>query len=320
MFLVWANLHIQFFSGLCALALFELAELATPILVRLGIRGDESPGTRRPLTVGALLGSCLAASLVTPYSFRLFSELLNDAYSKASFKYFIEMQPMGFRQARDYLLAFVVMAAFLALGRQRSRNLFQLSLLITGTLLAFRITRDGWCALLPAIAVLGEGFGSGRASRRWVKYLPVACAVAAVIAAASGFLCSSNRILSKLSEKFPVGAADFINSNHLPKPLFNSYAWGGFLTWYLPEYPVYIDGRVSLHGEAFLDHYYELMSGGQRLELDPVFANSGTILLERQCALTRALTTIPSLSAQYRVLYSDSLAVVIVPSSDGRAP
>jgi len=44
--------------------------------------------------------------------------------------------------------------------------------------------------------------------------------------------------------KYPCEAINFIQKNKPAGNMFNSYDWGGYLIWQLPEYPVFIDGRV----------------------------------------------------------------------------
>ncbi len=34
--------------------------------------------------------------------------------------------------------------------------------------------------------------------------------------------------------------------------MLNSYGWGGYLTWNLPEYPVFVDGRTDLYNDAII--------------------------------------------------------------------
>ena len=57
-----------------------------------------------------------------------------------------------------------------------------------------------------------------------------------------------------------MAAAEYIRAHQLPEPLFNSFPWGGFLTWYLPEYPVAIDGRTDLYGADFNIQYAKVMN------------------------------------------------------------
>ena len=103
-------------------------------------------------------------------------------------------------------------------------------------------------------------------------------------------------------------ACDYIRAQRLPAPLFNDYDWGGFLTWYLPDYPVAIDQRADLYGEAYNRRYFELVGGELALDASPEFAESRTILLPRNSPMAVAL----SAQLQFRVAYQDDVATVLV--------
>ena len=127
----------------------------------------------------------------------------------------------------------------------------------------------------------------------------------------AGFrLPHQDSLQARVSHAFPVKACDFIRDHGLPQPLFNEYSWGSFLTWYLPEYPVAIDSRVELYGDEITEGYFKVIAGGERLDAYPALGNAQTLLLPKQSGMVKALTTLPVLSSQYRLAYSDDLAAV----------
>jgi hypothetical protein len=273
----------------------------------------------------AIAGITCVATLVTPYSFRLFPEIIKTVYSKVQFEAFAEMSSMEFRRPQNFVLLLLVMAAFFALGRQRSRDLFKIAVMNIFVILAFRIQRDAWCVVLPAIAVLADALppfqheaGLPKNARSWKWEMPlVAVLVLVSLSVAILRLPKDEQLIKSASRTFPVKACDYIRENQLPEPLFNSYAWGGFLTWYLPQYPVAIDGRSNLYGNEIDEMYFKVTGGSVRLEDDPSFASARTILLERNAGMTKALTTLPQLRQQFRVAYEDDLAVVLARISQG---
>jgi hypothetical protein len=327
LFLLWANLHIQFVCGLVVLALFVLALWAEQLLNDSGADLLDEQNLPVPVAgAGVVAGVSLVATFLTPYSFHLAPSTFQALYSDVAFEHFAEMRSLSFRRPQDFLLMLLVMAAFLALGRGRRLRLFEVLLLIAGTAAAFRIQRDGWLTVLPAVAILGEGFryrGEESAAQhgrdvacqvavyRWEK--PVtAILVALIFTAAQIRLPLPDALLSRVSRNFPVKACYYISQNHLPEPLFNAYPWGGFLIWYLPQYPVAIDSRVELYGDQTLTRYFDVTGGKERMDSDPTLASARTLLLERQSGMAKALTTLPALSSQYRLVYSDDLAAVFV--------
>jgi len=318
LFLLWANAHPQFVLGLILLVFFLLAIAAARPLRRFDFRYVGDTATSLPLAgTGVIVGLSFICTLANPYRLELMHNFWPSLYSSVSLQYVADMRAMSFRSPQDYLLMLLVMAAFLALGRRRSLDLFGTLALVAGALLAFRIQRDAWVAVLPAIAVLGRGFSRQEVcngsetldpvrKREWIAII----ASAALLLTA--FLPKNTELTGTVAKSFPVQACDFIRTQHLAQPLFNTYAWGGFLTWYLPEYPVSVDSRMDLYGEEWLTRYFQLIGGKTRLDDDPGFANAQVFLLERQSGMAKALTDIPALRGQYRLAYSDDLAAVFV--------
>jgi len=323
LFLAWANLDLQVVLGLTLLLLFALALACEEGVRRAGVACLRNGGAPLRLKkVGAIAGLSLLCTLANPYTFHIFVDVVRSLYNPASFQYVAEMRAMSFRRPQDYLLMLLVMTAFLALGRRRSLEVFEPMALVAGTLLAFRIQRDAWVAVLPAIAVIGAEFSRERRGEslgsdgrwRWRKSL-TAIAVAAVFFGAVLRLPPDKSLLQRIGRNFPVQACDFIGTNHLSQPIFNAYSWGGFLTWYLPDYPVSVDSRADLYGDEILERYFEVVGGTTRPEADPAFASAQMLLLERQSGMVKALTEIPVLRARYRMVYNDDLAAVFVRQS-----
>lgn len=65
----------------------------------------------------------------------------------------------------------------------------------------------------------------------------------------------------QISKKTPSRSAQWIKENNPPGPIFNSYNWGGYLTWELRDYPVFIDGRADLYGNQILQEWSEISNG-----------------------------------------------------------
>jgi tetratricopeptide (TPR) repeat protein len=61
-----------------------------------------------------------------------------------------------------------------------------------------------------------------------------------------------------LSSWFPERASEFVEREHLPSNIFNSYSLGGYLTWRLPANPDYIDGRAVPFGAEMFFRAYNL--------------------------------------------------------------
>ncbi len=56
----------------------------------------------------------------------------------------------------------------------------------------------------------------------------------------------------------PLQAVEYLRQNQPPGRLFNSYNWGGYLLWALPEYPVFIDGRTDLYNDQIIGQWLQV--------------------------------------------------------------
>lgn len=110
----------------------------------------------------------------------------------------------------------------------------------------------------------------------------------------------------RMNEKLPVRAVEWIKENKPSGPMFNSYNWGGYLTWALREYPVFIDGRADLYGNEMIAQWTEINRGteqGLKL-LDTYKVN--LIFIEPSSPLIRQLS-----EQDWKKEYSDSLIVIL---------
>jgi len=315
LFLVWANLDVQFVYGIALFGLFIVASLLQGFVSRFG--GNGLPDAPAAFLKNAGLAAALSgiATLINPYGFHVYGVFWASTGGAASL-YLPSFHAMGFRQPQDYALMLVTMGAFLALGLGRSRDAFKILLMIGSTALSFYAQRDAWVVALAAIAVIGEEIGAaaertGASQKRWRFEALTACGLSAAVLALAVVLLiprSQTVLLSKVAQSYPVAACDYIREHRLPQPLFNSYAWGGFVTWYLPEYPVAIDSRPGLYGDDFLVEYFKVANADVPYREFSAMNQAETLLFERSSLMGQALGSI----AAFRVAYSDAVAVVLV--------
>ncbi len=313
-FLLWVNLDRQFSYGMVVLALFCLATIVEYLCSRSGRIWFE---TGLPAMDSAKLtlvtGASVLATFFSPYTYHLPASVWQSATDSLADRYFRELHAMRFRQPQDYLVMLLAMTAFFALGRRRSRDLFLVSLLVVSTVISFRLQRDAWLVVVASVAVIGNALrsnevpeSSGRHILGWE--LATGVATVLVLAAVSLHLPRTETLMSKISENFPVRASAYISQNHLPQPIFNTYQWGGFLTWYLPGYPVSIDGRADLYGDDVNIAYFKMIQAEIPLQSDPHFVRAQTILLEANSPIAEALSSLPG----FRLAYKDDQAAVVV--------
>jgi hypothetical protein len=316
LFLLWSNLDIQFVYGLVTLALFWIAEVATTFAEH---RKDEPQISDTSLRMAGLVTAIsFAATLCNPYGYDLWGAAVRSVSFFAADPYIAEMHALRFRQPQDYVLLLLVMTAFFAIGRRHARDPYSILLLTLCSIVSFHLQRDAWVVILAAVSVLSLSMDATRHgeplsfnSRSPSRMLP-ASVVAALFALIAIFVtwvpAGRDALLAKISEKFPVRASDYVQQHNLPKPLFNDYDWGSFLTWYLPQYPVAIDDRTDAYGENLTVAYFKLTTGQVPLQDDAALSRASTILLPADSEMGKALSTLPG----YKQVYLDDQAMVLV--------
>lgn len=110
-----------------------------------------------------------------------------------------------------------------------------------------------------------------------------------------------------VAQNFPQSAVTYLQATRPLGRLFNSYNWGGYLIWALPEYPVFIDGRTDLYGDEFLELWVRIVRAepGWAQVLDRYRVN--VVLLEPTWPLVRVLPLVG-----WREVYRDGQSVVFL--------
>jgi len=314
MFLVWANLHIQFVYGITILLLLSGVSLLRAVLPDRWSSQLE-PGQDFPPSLVFFITICsILATLIGPYSWHLYGVLLEYVQSSAPYTMITELRSLSFRYPEHFGLALVLFASFFALGWRRSRDPFKLILLTVCTLIGFRMTRDSWVACIPAIAIIADRrrFSAGESALRTA---PRKIAFATVTAAATVLMFTMIEWDSKLSEAslsrvvaqtFPADACNFIRAHSLSGPLYNDMDWGGYLIWALPDMPVAIDNRTDLYGDDIFTRFYFVRVGLRDWKADPDLDSARLLLLNRDLPLANLVAQDP----HFRLVYQDRLAAV----------
>lgn len=324
-FMLWANLHIQFVYGLFPVGLLFGIALLFEVGKALGYQPEFLLAPTLPARkLGLLLGACIAATLIGPNFYHPYISVIE--YSKAKFPYqvILELQPLSFRGFSHFTELFIAAAGFYAVGFRKKLDLFKLALLAVASVVAFRTMRDAWFICLSAAACVGDL--SDEDSRGWLSRSPedpitrspdpaetwpekagIAVAVSLLLIIFSNGTDFTQRGIDRaISATYPVNAINFLRRNPVQGPIYNNLNWGGFLMWYMPEYPVAIDGRNDLYGDDLDKLFYQSQSADTSYTADPYLNESGVVLLDSDLPLAKILTADP----RFQLVYRDQIATV----------
>jgi hypothetical protein len=311
LFILWANLHMQFVYGLAVVGLF-LVEVLLSQFPSLSLCAHRRPNTS-PGRVSLLLLACLLATLITPYHFLIYRPILEVIGQTGAFQLILELLPLSFRSLTDWLVIGLTIGGAFVLGWQRAWVPFPTLLLIMGTFLAFRARRDVWVLVLAAVFIITE-FGSfvrTEPSFAFTKFRTI-CAIFALTVAI--FLIGLHRQISEhqlesvVEQRFPAAAVKFINDKNYPGPLYNHFNWGGYLIWALPRLPVSMDGRMNLHGDERIERSANTWSGLTGWERDPELEKARLVIGDPKLALMNLMRR----DSRFKLVYEDAIAAVFV--------
>jgi hypothetical protein len=330
--LAWANLHGGFFLGDVIIGLYGVG-----VTIEAALRRRDVSAALPFVALGAI---SILASLVNPTGFDVIWTLW--AYRQAYYSSVVEMKPVFELIAAGwiplgYLVTLALVGATLVF---RLRRLAIYHLLVLVFLLGISLARARFAILFVLVAVplclpywkdrlagLLTSVGVGRA---------LAGGAVLVAGLMAGEAVSLGHVLNRdpIDEStYPRGAVDYLKKARPEGNIFNPYEWGGYLMTYLPEYPVFIDGRgMRANDQRMAVEYESLLAassfvvGGKaewqsildKFQVTIVLTQKRDQFVGREVPLVRALGD----ASQWTRVYDDSLSVVFVraPASIPPAP
>jgi hypothetical protein len=322
---VWVNVHGGFVIGLLLLIITLVGQGVSRLC------GQRGPGVLEGARLPWLAfagAACAAAVVANPYGLRMFVYPLQTVSIGALRDFIHEWMSPDFHAPETQGFVWLLLGTVAAVGLSRRRiDLTDLLLFCGFAYLALLARRNIALFALIAAPVLarhaaaglessGERFPAFRAiisrgdgadpPHTALNWALLALIVALAVAKMSVPLQPSVN-QAAIEKTMPVGAVDYIHTARPPGPILNSYNWGGYLVWALaPGYPVYIDGRTDLYGDAFLSQYMRVVYGED--EWRAVFArdNIRLVVIESASPLARKLNHEPG----WRRGYVDALSSV----------
>jgi hypothetical protein len=305
-FALWANLHIQFVYGLLVLGMAA----AEPVIVRL------VPGNRiarqciplRPVILTAV--ACGLATLATPYGIKIYRPVVEIASQRLVYDLIIELGAATFRQPANWVFLAVVLAGAFSLGRQRQLQVFPALLFAVGAYLSFATRRDVWFLVVACVIAIAMEWGSRRRPRphlRWGAVVTIVVVVGILVAAVvMRRQLSKTTLEAAVAEAYPAAAVAAIKERGYPGPLYNTFDWGGFLIWRLPDHRVSMDGRSNIHGDVRVWRSFLTSIGRPGWNTDEELRTARLIILPVNLTLTELLRQ----DAHYDVVYEDAVTAV----------
>lgn len=267
---LWTNSHGGFLTGFLVWGVFLVSSVIDWLTHKLDFRI-----IRRLLGLGLLLVGCVC---INPYGFEMLAYPFKTVGIASLRDYIQEWQSPNFHAGNVQPFAWLMLTLLAAVGFSGRKMLWSDFFLAGG--FAFMGLMAGRNIALFSLAApmvitrhlspLLEGFTQSKlrlsssdevsTKQAWLNGGILLLIILAVIAKCSlVYPASANE--KAFRDIFPVGAVEYIKQTKPEGKLFNSYNWGGYLLWNLPEYPVFIDGRTDLYDDEIIDEWIKVVKG-----------------------------------------------------------
>ncbi|OGR68051.1 MAG: hypothetical protein A2081_02815 [Elusimicrobia bacterium GWC2_61_19] len=271
-FALWTNLHAGYLYGLALTGLYAAGEFFREELPFIYGKAPFARPTKS-LDYLALFFVGLAASLVNPYGWKIYSVIANhQQYLNTLQEYIQEWSTFDLMNAYQwpYVLALAgVMGSFVYFLLRRRHTVYT----HFACLLYFLWASANHARHIPFFIIVGLVF---TLALPWGELPEKKMKRAAVFGAAAvwllvniwfynGFIWNQYTGKPALMKWGSEGLADFLRSNKKELSglkLYNPWGWGGWLGWELaPDYKVFIDGRYLFHDK--ISEVVEVRNGPQ---------------------------------------------------------
>ena len=282
LFLLWANLHGGFTAGLFTCGIL----LTVAVVVRLV--GDARPSVIHRLDepvlswpqirhMALILGIAVSFTLINPYGWRLYAEIVQSLGDRFMIDTLQEWQPVSVSHRAG--VTYVVYLAGLAMTMvcfYRRVEPTRLAVLGIFLALSLRHWRNVPFFLLVSMPLAAEMV---RAAIAWVAdHVPTCrhrarrCLFGVTVAVGAVVVLLGSEHLERVvwsglapakffeTTEYPIEAVQWIQEHRskLGARPYNDYGFGGFLLWWLPDEKIFIDGRMPAWriGDRWIFHDY----------------------------------------------------------------
>jgi hypothetical protein len=288
-FLLWSNLHGGYPLGLMLIGLLAAGEVLNHLV---GSRDPEVLGWREIFHLLIWTAVSVMALLINPNGLDTWRIPFQTVGVEVLQKYIEEWASPDFHQRAQQPFLLLLFAAVAAAGLSRKRmDCSDLLTMIWFTAMALVARRNYGpfaVAVLPVTARLVWGviqdwqagsvnirfyqtFKNVQARLQQLNARQAGAGVRrAINLAAAGLLglaaCltiwGTNHPLivePKMGRDYPMATLEWIRQNKPAGRIFSEYRWGGYFSFALRDYPVFVDGRTDLYGDEILNQWIKVV-------------------------------------------------------------
>jgi hypothetical protein len=184
--------------------------------------------------------------------------------------------------------------------------------------------REAWLVAVISVAVIAisrseEPGAQIKQSARTTASMRLAVATTVLLLLVTGanyWHMTSQMLLHRVSQAYPLGAVAYIHEHHLHGPLLNEFSWGGFLIYAVPNIPVAMDGRTNVHTQEEILRATSLWKADPGWQNQPELRSANLVIGSHWWPLTGLLRKDP----RFKVVYEDPVSVLFEAVHTDEAP
>jgi hypothetical protein len=320
--ILWVNLHPGFLAGIILILLITAVEIIKALLRKFEVIDRTDPLYKktpnlRTLILVTLLSS--VATLFTPYFHSNLFQSITFGYDPYALENIVEWFAPNFHRISGKIALFYILLTAFALLRRKAINLTEILVLTLFGFMALNCIRH----LTLFVIVSLPSILACRTRLRIPKFEshdPLFLTAKSVFFLSSiiiflfnlfDFLITNTDIVKIYQRaEYPYEAVNFLKTQNYEGNVFNSYEWGGFLTWDYPEKKTFIDGRMTswqMDGKRILEEYNEianLKTSDWKTKLESY--DITIVLVDNRLPIGNALRE----DAQWELVYEDETSIV----------
>jgi hypothetical protein len=315
LFCLWANTHGSWLIGM---VIFSTVIGAGLLQGEWGFIAAEpwTPSQRNRLLMS--WSASLVALFVNPFGARLVFYPFDLAFrQKLNIEHVAEWVSVNFHDLRGKMVLVLLIVLLLsALLRARRWTLAELGLVLFALYSGLTYTRFLFLLAVVIAPVLAKTFDFVPRYRREMD-TPVInfFVIILMLAGVAHYWPRESQLQALVDEQYPAEAVSYLQTHPPTGPVLNFYLWGGYLNWRDPSVKVFLDSRVDIFEySGVLQDYLDLLGLDHPAPILDKY-RIRYVLFPRGEPLTYVLQH----DAQWKVLYSDKLSVLLERNNDDSA-
>jgi hypothetical protein len=288
-FILWGNLHGGYALGFILIGMMVAGEILNHML---GFDDGETLNWKNIGWLGMWSGVSVLALLINPNGVNIWLAPFQTVGVNALQRYVQEWASPDFHDIaqQPFLWLLFLLLASIGLSGRRLDATDLLTIICFGYLAfvarrnfgPFAITAapvvsrhlgvalSGWWARINIPGSLAAKFKSGTESKdpsrgfhliRLQKFINLGLvAFLALVAFSKLYVVNLPVFTDKAMESdYPVQAVKWLDTHHPRGNMLSEYNWGGYLSWFARDYPVFVDGRTDLFGDEIINQWIQVI-------------------------------------------------------------